>query len=229
MKKTELSIIVILFVAVSSTKKDLDDPQNYIRGRVVLYNEEDKEIKGANLSDIEIKLTNDNTDTINFLYSTKSDPEGYFIFNVPANNRQPSYYMFSKYVGKDSLILAGTAEAKNDNGFSSPILALKPVFGSQNLFKLTVADSVQGLIGNCPVSFFTSSVVSNNSYTLNPSFTYTTNANGVIRKVNMPPGDYYLNVFKDFGNSLILKAKSVHVMINATGKVEETLTLYRKD
>jgi hypothetical protein len=236
--KQIINILFCFLVLAACVKKDVDDPQNYIRGRLTVYDESGEEVKTIDLSKIKVKLTDTFTDTTNFLYSKKADSSGYFLFNIPANNRQDKYVVFAEVLDSDGLWYSDTAVVENkkteskkdkDPGFGTPMLQLKPDVNSQNIFKISVKDSLGGAIGNCPVYFYTSEVVARNSFTLNPVYTYTTDVKGVLRKANMPEGTYYLNAYKDFGNNMILKRKAKRVDVTKNGlQPVDTLGVYRR-
>lgn len=219
-----LSILCVILFACKKVAKE--DPKSYIRGRIITVDEAGTEIQSIDKSKLEIKLSEDNSKS-EFMYSVNADKEGYFVFHLPLNNLKGVYYVFSEY--KEAGInytCFETFEKDSKNNFVEDTMLFHPDFSKQNFYAITVKDLNAQNVGNIDLFFYTNQLIANNSYTASPTFTASTNNNGVYKKYDLAAGTYYVNAYKDYGGGLILKRKAKAITVSTTGyQVSDTLTV----
>ena len=191
---------LLLSAGIAACKKynSLRDDINgnlYIRGRLVRVN------NITNLSDSSY-ISNETVqlglypDTLNYIFTTTTDANGYFVFN---NLTQGNIYMITvndtsgglKYNGKDSVQLKTSRNVL--------VYSLPSEYG-QNGIVYTVNTVDGGAVNGCTVCMFNSLILyqyaKSKDSCVNASYNLITNAAGRVSQFNMLPGTYY-TLFRD--------------------------------
>ncbi len=193
MKHSIISIVVllVLFIYSSCTKfenfNNDADGKNHIRGRV-FYSDS---IKGDGtfnyLPNVTLKISS-SSDTINYIYSVRTDSFGYFLF--------PFVNSGDFYISADTVINGVQVSCKQPVTIKNSIDTLSVKLShsnKQNGIVYTVTDINGGLINSCSVCLFSSKVLFYADSTCNGStYTNSTNLNGRVSFLNVSPGNYYV-------------------------------------
>jgi hypothetical protein len=219
MKKLILCAIVIAFVACQ--KKTVNE-KLFVRGRLFLTDNETQNSTTNSLGDVTVYLSADDpANNPNFLQSVKSDPEGFFVFNLDPSQKR-DYYVYSEYK-LNNLLFKQTKHVTDDANVS---LELQFDNTSQNGLKLALRDISNGFLPQADVFFYSSLLVAQLDDTLgtNAFKKTTSDNNGFVRLFNIGEGNYYVNSRKRFGNVLIDRKLKV-ITISKTGIVADSMLL----
>lgn len=207
------------FIGCDKYKDSGDDLSGelYFRGRAFVANDRfNNEIKALSGKTIRVGYAIDST--INYLFTTTSDSDGYFLFE---NLKKDQPYIFFGEYEEDGTKLTG----RLDTVFSASVDSSRLIFrlsNQQNGVIYTVSDVSGGYVNNANVCFFTSGVGANEDC-LNHSYQTTSNTYGKASIFNIPPSTYHVFFKAKFG-TLTLKATDV-ITIGTTGIIRKNIVV----
>ena len=222
MKK--LFIITLVTVVIfSCIKVKRADPALYIRGRIFLIDTTTREEMTASRANFVVKLAQDSNQA-NYLYSVKSNAEGYFVFDIPVKQRKEQFYAYCNgVVSTDEFV--GIAKFKESaDTFEAVRLRMTINLKNRSLFFLKAQDDSTKLgLPNTKVYFYTNKLLADKNATVSAAYSYTTNQVGEIRVKDIPKGSYYFNATANYGVGLNYSSSTNSVEIKYGYKSQEIL------
>lgn len=203
MKKL-LAIFICVTILIVGCKKYNENPDHlsgdlYYRGRAFVANELTvMEAKPLPLKEVKIGYLKDSMK--NYLISTRTDSNGYFLFEHL--NEKQDYIIFGEFE-ENGVKYSAQVNTKLIASIDASELIFK-VSSKQNGVIYTVKDKHNGYVPSTTVCFFTSFVAANDTCK-GSTYQVTTDSYGRAYKTGMVPGDYVVVFRAEFGN-LILKA-----------------------
>ncbi len=139
-----------------------------------------------------VTLSESGTDSGNFLYSDSTDQLGYFQFLLLESDRNKSFVLnYSDSIG--GYRYSGQAQATRG---ANMIISARPDTLNMNGFFLSVRDPKNGVLPKTTVHVYNSGLLSEQNHEGGVIKTLTTNEFGKVYWLNMPEGNYYLNISK---------------------------------
>ena len=187
-------------------------------GYIDLYNG-DSSIKY--LGNKKVKIAFYPSDTLNYLYSTTTDSDGYFSFTNVANREYDIFF-------EDSINnILYTAIVKDSTRNNKVSLLAYPNTKRQNGVYLTTKDNLGGILTNTNVVLYSNKILYNddsiNNTTQNKSFSITTNPNGAGIKYNIPKGKYYCKALYTLSSVSLVGYGEINVDNNGISQLPITL------
>ena len=219
MKKIQLIIPVLfsLLLVAACTKyhKNADDvsEDGYIRGRLYLADSNRHNYVPKIMANVTVKLSNDTTGE-NFLYSQKTDSQGYFDFK---NLQKRSYSVFAETTDSNYIFYGRISVTPDEKNF---IFYLSPKQTDQNGITYDVRDINDQSVAGCTICLFNNYTLAADTVCNGSYWTDATNIFGKATKLNLPSGTYIAN-FKYSVNGLNYYAKD-------TVNIDEQGIKYRK-
>lgn len=220
--KQAIIIYTLLLMLLWSCNKGIEADNQYLRGRLFLLDTITQTSKGVPVANRKVLLSLPG-DSLNYLYSTKTDADGYFSFTLLADGQNDFVlrtfdstkgyiYRSRKDVkrGQTNLVLVEQLDETAQNGF-----VLKTTDESGNLFtgaKVYFYKSLALAVQNSPAGFIDS---------------FTSNKDGKLFKLGLAPGLYYVNALKTVDTAIFQRTLK-QVNIPATGFLYDTIQLNRK-
>jgi len=222
MKKIILLIPILACLIISCQKVTQRDKETYIAGRVFLYDSLNPEKSKTPLSKIEIKLSDVNPEiNSNYLYSLKSDTDGYYTFNLLQNQKE--VYISAEYA-LNNVKYFGFSKIEPSE-FQNAELILNFNSSIQNALVLYAVDSLGGTIQNCTINLFKSQVLAENEDEKGIIKQATSDEYGKVVFTGLAPDTYFVNAKGIFANNLTLENKLTKLVISKTGIVKTELVL----
>ncbi|KYP15352.1 hypothetical protein [Flavihumibacter sp. CACIAM 22H1] len=219
---TTLLLSLLAFACNKSAEKD----RLYLRGRLFLLDTVTNSIRYQPLASKKITLTNLSSDSLNYLYFTSTDEEGYFIFNLLADNKDDVFYLRYedsisgyRYLGKatskhgnDSIRMVATLDTSNLNGFI-----------------MLVKDSLNpaGNIPTATVAIYNSRLLAELNDPVGAVETITADNTGKAIRFKLPAGNYFLNAQKQVG-AMVLHRIAKPVTLSAGVIIRDTIQVRKK-
>jgi hypothetical protein len=214
-----LSYLLILYILVSSCGKDRISGdlsgKEYIRGRLFLTDTITQNSIGLPLGKKRITLSYaGSTDTLNHLFSTTTDDEGYFLFNNLRGDKLYSLY-YEEKIGQLTYIAKDTVKAST----ASKVITAQLVLNKQNGLYLTVVDAQNNKLNNAQICVFSSPFFYNTGSCDASSFKMTTDDYGRASKFNIPNGIYYIITSKKANDFTFIKKDTISVEDTVVTKI----------
>ncbi|MFB6457043.1 hypothetical protein ACE38W_17360 [Chitinophaga sp. Hz27] len=180
-------IILFAFSSCYKLKGDLSG-QSYIRGRLFLTDTITRHAIDSSLGKKTVIISYNNNDTLNYLLSTVTDNDGYFLFqNLQAGQTYRVYY--EETVNGLTYTAQRIITAPQD----TLILSASPALKKQTGLRVTITDGNGGYIAKVPICIFSSPVGGfNNNSCDGSSYSMTTNASGTDAIFSIPAHKYYI-------------------------------------
>jgi hypothetical protein len=190
MKKGTI-ILLITCLYFNCNKKNVEGDlsgKEYIRGRLFLYDTITQNLIASPLANKTINIAYaDSPDTLNYLFSIKTDDQGYFIFqNLTKNKKYRVYY----------------EEKINDIYYTGLALSYAPIdtlkvdatlsYKKQNGIYYSIRDSLGGAIKGVKVCIFSNVTTYNTGSCDASNYSLTTDEFGHAYKFNLIQGNYYV-------------------------------------
>ncbi|GEP97975.1 carboxypeptidase-like regulatory domain-containing protein [Chitinophaga cymbidii] len=187
-------LYAVIFLLVFSTCKDDDmggdlTGSEYIRGRLFLVDTLTQQATGTPLAKkkINIKYAS-STDTLNYLFTTTTDDEGYFLFSNLKENT--SYRLLYEETVNGILYMADSAATAPTDTMR---LIARLADSRQNGIHIMTTDINGGVIKDVSICIFNSPSLGYTSGSCDGSnYTITSNAAGQAFQFGLPQGKYYL-------------------------------------
>jgi hypothetical protein len=224
------SIIIFLFVTLVfvACKKETDFGDGYVHGKVYLSDKYTSTGNNEPLANAVVRIQYADKDTINgYLYSVKTDNDGYFIFENTLKDKE--YLVFAETeksnTANPKIIFYSS---KTVNSSTEQIsLVLTPDNKKQNALFITTADQFGGKLQNVNVYVYSSRVLATaDSGAVNgtgSAFQFQSDAFGRVFKTNIKDS-VFINAKGVYGN-ITLKKALYFGLPEATGVTTIPLTL----
>jgi hypothetical protein len=167
---------MLLVVGCQITK--LESNQSYIRGRLFLNDSIFQKSKNIPLANKIIQLGT-GTDTVNFLYSTKTDSTGYFVFQL-VDKLSDARLRYEETIGR-VIYTANLKVTDNQNALLTATFNTK----KQNGFYIYCRDKDGGYIPTTSIAIYNSSLLSKLNKASGAYQQITSNADGLAWVVNL--------------------------------------------
>lgn len=204
---------IILFLLYNSCKKpDFNDlgGSSTISGIAVLNDNYSNNNIYTPVKQLTVYLRN-RTDTLSYLYTTKTNDQGQFSFNNIDN--EVDYLIdavydveTTHYSGKMNI---GPNKPAKTSGKDTLLLKVDPEL--QNGIHLTVKDESGGAIPNAIIWVFSSPALFAADTSSGAIFNMTCNAYGISNKYSVSAGDYYFRVKTYSGNTILVDEQKATV------------------
>ncbi len=196
MKNKITSILFCAIAAIACTKKEREEDL-YIRGRLfltdtIILNKTDSPLAGK-----KVLLSEDNGDTLNYLYSTTTDTDGYFIFDLINDGKNNFVVRFEESINGNIY----TGKVNTAKGQTNVLMPARLNTIKQNGFYGRTKDILGGGMPNTTVSIYNSLVLANLNINSGAVETLTTDNTGRFYKTRIAPGTYYLRAKKTVGTT----------------------------
>ncbi len=221
------NIICILLLAVfgwqckkENVKGDLDG-EDYIRGRLFLYDMLTQQVNGDPLKEKQVTISYASSgDSLNYLFSTTTDKDGYFVF--PSLKNGVSYRI--RYEERVNNILYRASEFCSAPNENIRLIATVATSG-QNGIHLTTIDSSGTVVNGVKHCFFNSPLISGylNNQCSGNNFELNSDTYGHASKFTIPAATYYINSAVDI-NGVTWVAKDT-LTVGSSGILFDTVRL----
>jgi len=219
--KNSIIKIAILYCIFSACNKGIEFDDQYIRGRVFLTDT----ITGLKI-DVPVKNKSvflSTGDTLNYLYSTKTDFEGYFVFNLLSDTNNNFTIFANDTIG--SLHYNGIV--KTIRGEKDVVLQLNLNSKIQNGIILHSRDPNNTIIPSVSYKIYN-----------NPTLALANTGSGFIAieadnsgkayNLNLPAGEYWVNAEKTI-EPFYYQRIGKKITVNRSGFIIDTIMLFKKD
>ena len=217
----QIAYVFIIASTLISCGKGVEKNSLFIRGRLFLTDTITQDLISKSLSNKKITLAYDNNDSLNYLYSTKTDSAGYFIFNLPDDKSSSYIIRFEDSI--NSYIYSGKMKA--NKGDDNVVLVATLDTLKQNGFVVHLKDVLSGSIPNATILLFNSEVLANTNDPAGALQILTSNIYGKSFKINLPVGTYFLNAKKQAGPVTLQILKKKIIISNLFGIVFDSMIL----
>jgi len=222
-----ITIATFVLLLIMACKKGIEHDKQYIRGRIFIQDTITSN-KGIVSIDKKLKvLLSKAGDTLNYMYSTYTDSEGYFTFDllsddntayiVSATDTITSNNVKYFYHGKET-VSRGDKEAK-------VILQLDQ--SAQNGFILYLKDPLNEKLPNVRLFVFNNSTLATSNDTASAIIKLWSNNNGQVFQFNLSAGDYFMNAEK-ISDTVMYQRIGKKITINQQGFVVDSMMLFKK-
>lgn len=193
MRLTTIFLLALLLFVWKCQKPENEGDlsgKDYIRGRLFLFDQITQNAVGVPLKEKQVYLRySGSTDQLNYLFSTKTDADGYFLFtNLRGDTSYQVYYEetvsgVKYFASKDTM---APIDALSLNAGLTP---------GQSGFLLTVLDETGNLVKDATICGFSSPLISgySNNDCVGSIFSKKTNESGQAALIPLQQGTYYLN------------------------------------
>lgn len=219
MKRLIIAAMVISLFATCK-KHGIEFDKQYIRGRLFRLDTISGAKEPVPLAKAKVLLSQEG-DTLDFLYSTSTNDDGYFSFTLLSDEGNIFTLRTSDTV--DSVYFSALLNVSR--GDKDVVLITKPDENKQNGLILFTTDQSGSLLPKVKISIYSNqSLAASNQPSLAVA-TLETDYYGKGWKIGrIPAGDYYINAEKQEG-SITYRRLLKHVTLNATGFVTDTINL----
>ncbi|RYZ27081.1 MAG: hypothetical protein EOO10_13780 [Chitinophagaceae bacterium] len=208
--KKFLILLTAAVVLYQCTEKDIEGDfagKEYVRGRLFINDTLTQQSVGVPLAKKKVSLGYaDSPDSLNFLFTTTTDEEGYFLFQNLRSDKIYRLYYEEKvgdvlYIGKDTVQVPSNQK---------PLFA-EVALNKQSGMQFTVSDPTGGRIKGAKICVFlnASSYVAGACDASN--FQLTTDDYGRASKLNISPGTYYILASFSAGTTTLTRKDTVVV------------------
>lgn len=220
--KQSIYILALMLCVLFACKKGIEQDKLYIRGRLFLLDTITQYSNGIPLAGKKIYLSS-LSDSSNFLYSVKTDAEGYFNFTL-LMNKEDEFIISTNDTIKNYLY---KSKMKVQRGNQSIVLIEKLDESLQNGFVLRTTDVAGSIIPKTTVSLYNSQALAMQDNSTGAIETFTTDSLGKCFKIQIPKGVYYINAKKiidtaTFQNTLF------QITVPEKGFINDVIILNRK-
>jgi hypothetical protein len=222
-------IIFLFFVSILvACKKETDFGDSYVHGKVYLSDKYTSTGNNEPLTNATVRIQYTDKDTVNgFLYSVKTDKDGYFIFKNTIKDKE--YLVFSETeksnIANPKIIFYNSKSVQSATGQIS--IVLTPDNKKQNALFITTADQFGGKLQNVNVFVYSSRVLatadSGAVSGTGSAFQFQSDAYGRVFKTNITDS-VFINAKGVYG-SVTLKKALYFDLPAATGVTAIPLTL----
>ncbi|WP_291906632.1 carboxypeptidase-like regulatory domain-containing protein [Chitinophaga sp. CB10] len=187
------SIYILLIgclLAVSCEYEPVGDlaGTSYIRGRLMLVDNITQSANYQPLGKKRVLLNYPDRDSLNYLFSTVTDDNGYFIFEHLKEFQPYKVYYEDTIKG---VLYSARGEARPP--MDTLLLVAEVARTKQRGIHITVVGSDGGTVANVPICIFNSATLSYKNNTCDGSnYSITTDATGKAFKFDIPAGTYYI-------------------------------------
>jgi hypothetical protein len=222
--KIILITLAIATCVIAACRKGIEFDNQYIRGRVFVTDTITGLKNDAPLKNKRVFLSLAG-DTLNYLYSTQTDDQGYFVFNLYSDkNDDFTVYAFDSSAAKD-VYYYGRTEATR--GSKELVLRLYLNTTAQNGVVLKAVDQQNGPL---PQTIF--KIYNNASLAFGGAATgylnITSDSFGKGYRLNLPEGTYWVNAER-VADTFNYQRIGKKIMINKTGFTVDTIMLFKKN
>jgi hypothetical protein len=216
MKIVSIAILLIIFFCTCNKKKDVQGDlvgDEYIRGRLFLFDTLTRSDFGTFLPEKTVYIRySDSKDTLNYLFSTKTDKDGYFTFSNL--NKDKSYKVYYE-------------EKINNVSYSAERVSLPPIDSlhlnafistKQNGVIYTIEDSSGGRISKATVCIYSNVSLFKPGSCDASNYTLSMDSNGHAFKFNIPKGTYYATVSTTINNAVMFANDTITIGDSITFK-----------
>lgn len=220
--KRVIFLIAILFCISFACKKGIEIDSQYLRGRLFLLDTITQNSKGVPLSGKIVYLSKSN-DSLNYLYSTKTDVDGYFKFTLLADY-EDDLMLSTKDTINNVFYKSKLAVKRGDDN----IALIETINEStQNGFVINTSDFQGNIMPKTSVSIYNSQSLALTGNPLGAIETLTSDSIGKCFKIKLPKGVYYLNARKVIDTASFEKSL-FQITIPENGIVHDVIFLNRK-
>jgi hypothetical protein len=224
--KKLLTQFVIYMMLVSCSQVQLEPDHTYIRGRVFFTDERIKDVTNEPLGEVEVQLLkNSSSDTTNFLYSAKSNKDGYFLLKLLEAGRggtPPSNYRVRVEAKIGDYYYYGSKEVGKNN--NEVILNVNLNTAKHNGLDISVVDVDGDPLSKATVRVYTSKVLSEANEEVGAIKSLQADSRGKASILDLEPDQYYINVSLKVGNT-VLEKKGNAVTVGETGIVSKEIMI----
>lgn len=219
-------IVILLGLMAITCNKSVEKDKLYLRGRLFLLDTITNSIKYQPLASQKITLSNLSTDSLNYLYSTNTDADGYFLFHLLADNKEDHFYL--RY--EDSISgykYLGKAESTNGNDAVRMVAHLDT--SNLNGFIVQVKDTLTppGNIPTATIAIYNSRLLAEVNDPAGAVETITADNAGKAIRFKLPAGNYFLNAQKQVG-TITLHRIAKPITLAAGQIVRDTIQVRKK-
>ncbi len=212
----------MLSCIVSACRKGIEFDEQYIRGRVFMTDTITGFIKDIPVKNKRIFLSTG--DTLNYLYSTQSDNEGYFIFNL-LSDKNNSYTIFAYDTVPGVVYYSGIVKA--NRGAKDVVLQLYPNSKIQNGVVLYSRDSQNAALPSVTYKIYNNATLA--LANTGSGFLYVqADTSGKGYKLNLAPGDYWVNAERTI-DPFFYQRIGKKITVNSSGFTIDTMMLFLKN
>jgi hypothetical protein len=226
--KNIVSILTIILLGLTAcTKVKKADKQLYIRGRIVLQDL----VKGDELSsskaNFPVKLFRKGDSALNYIYSVKTNADGYFVFDIPSRDLDTTYYVSATGAVSSEDFISDTIQVtKNEQKqFEEFQLPLKYNLTNKTYLFLKTKDQQTNSLPYAKVYLYSNPSFAAQNYTAAASYTYTSNQDGEIRAKDITPLIYYANSIASYSTNATYTISSFPIEIKKSLLTKDTLRL----
>lgn len=223
MKYLLFLLCVCSLILTGCTKKGIEFDQQYIRGRVFLTDTTTDFIKNVPVKNKQVYLSKG--DPLNYLYSVKTDQEGYFTFNLLSDEN--SNYTIYCYDTSSTTKFYYKAQTTANRGDKSVVLHLYLNPDNQNGVVLYAKDPQNAALPSVNFRIYNNQTLAESNasqgFVLKKS-----DSSGKAYHLNLPAGDYWINaerIIDTFTYQRIAKK----ITVGATGFTLDTMVLFKKN
>lgn len=213
MKK--IFLLSLITIMIFSCKKQVEKQEKlFVRGRLFLTDTLTQNSISVPLGNKIVQLAENKGDSLNFLYSNSTDNDGYFVFNLlnSYENNTGFVVRFKEKIGNYWYNAADTVVKGQDN----IVLQAQLSQAKQNGFFVYIKDSLGGGIPTAKIHIYNSLVLATINNPAGAVDSITANATGKAFKMNIPPGNYYLNT-KKVVDTFVFERRMRQISIPAEG------------
>lgn len=201
--KRYTALVALMLIAFSgcdkyeNTKDDLSGDL-YLRGRAFVVDNVQKNGAVRHLSGKTIFIGYSSDNTVNYLFTTRADSLGYFLFE----NLKPdvSYNVFAEYE-ENGIKYFGMFDTTLKESLNSSRLFTEVSDRNQNGIIYTVTDAQGGLVKNAQLCLFSFFEAANDSNCVGSTYQLTTNEFGKAGVFNIPSVIYHSYCKASFNNT----------------------------
>jgi hypothetical protein len=222
--KKNIFILLTASLIVFSCKKNGDFGGKYgINGRLFLVDTVTGTGEAKPQTGKTITLAYAGQFNSNYLYTTKTDNDGYFYF--PYLNSDSTYKLLYEETVSEIIYTADTSVKAEKNKDKDIAFIASPNLKKQNVLKLTLIDANNDPLPDVKCCVFTSLLLANSNPCDGRLFEITSNNRGKAFKFNLPAGvQYHINARGTYG-AVILNGQLRSASISATGVTNYTIRL----
>jgi hypothetical protein len=206
---------------VSACRKGIEFDQQYIRGRAFMTDTITGIKKDIPLNNKRILISTG--DTLNYLYTAQTDPEGYFVFNL-LSDKNTSYMIYAfDTVG----VVYYSGIVKAERGAKDVRLHLYPNPNIQNGIVLYAKDPQNAILPSVKYKIYNNATLAF-ANTSTDFIAVQADTSGKGYKLNLPAGDYWVNAEKTI-DTLFYQRIGKKITVSSSGFIIDTMMLFKKN
>jgi len=220
--KQAIIIITFLLLVLWSCNKGIEADNQYLRGRLFLLDTITQSSNGIPIANRKVLLTIPG-DSLNYLYSTKTDADGYFSFTLLADGQNE--FILRTFDSTKGYIYQSRKEVKR--GQTNIVLVEQLDETLQNGFVLKTTDESGNSLQGTKVYFYKTLSLAVQNSPAGAVDSFISIKDGKLYKLRVTPGLYYVNALKTIDTATFQRSLK-QIIIPSTGFLYDSIQLNRK-